>query len=110
MTVVVDQTTIVAVPLRAAVRRRLVFPVPTPAWGEPEVVSYRLLAPNGQASDAAEFDPRTELPFRFMLPLWPGEWRLELSLPDGQRFVGAFPIAAGSEAGPAIEVAVTPAR
>jgi hypothetical protein len=45
-----------------------------------------------------------------MPPLWPGQWRLELSLPDGQRFVGSFSVEAGSEAGPAIEIAVQPAR
>ena len=110
VTVVAEQTTVVDVPLRAAVRRRLVFPVPTPAWGAPELAHCRLLAPDGQVADELDFDPRTELPFRYMPPLWPGPWRLELSLPDGQRFVGTFSVEVGSEAGPAIEIAVQPAR
>ena len=93
-----------------AVRRYLEFPMPVPAWGAPERVDYVLYAPDGSAYDRGDFDPRTELPLRYMPPLWPGAWRLELTTNDGQRFAGSFELATMAPSRDPIRVAVQPAR
>ncbi|MCA8964744.1 MAG: sigma-70 family RNA polymerase sigma factor [Planctomycetes bacterium] len=104
------QSTNLEIVLQPAVRRYLEFPMPVPAWGAPERVDYVLYAPDGSAYDRGDFDPRTELPLRYMPPLWPGAWRLELTTNDGQRFAGSFELATMAPSRDPIRVAVQPAR
>ena len=86
------------------------FPVPLPAWGEPKQVGFVLRAPDGSVYDQSDFDPRAELPYRYMPPLCLGTWRLELSTDDGRRFAGTFELASMAPLREPIRVAVQPAR
>jgi len=96
--------------LRPAVRRYVEFPVPLPAWGEPKRVGFVLRAPDGSVYDQGDFDPREELPYRYMPPLCLGTWRLELTTDDGRRFSGAFELSSMAPSREPIRIAVQPAR
>ncbi len=105
-----EQPTNLDVVLRPAVLRYVEFPLPLPAWGEPNRVDFVLRAPDGSVYDQGDFDPREELPYRYMPPLCLGLWRLELSTNDGRRFVGAFELASLAASREPIRIGVQPAR
>jgi RNA polymerase sigma-70 factor (ECF subfamily) len=100
----------VDVVLRPGVRRYVEFPVPVPSWGQPQRVDFVLRAPDGSVYDRGDFDPRTELPYRYMPPLGRGTWRLELQCDGGSRFAGAFSLSSMEPTREPIRVAVQPAR
>ena len=98
---------IVVVP---GVRRYVRFPVPMPDWGDPGHVAFVLRAPDGSEYDRGDFDPKQEMPYRYMPPLSVGAWRVELTLADGRRFAGGFDVASLEPSLEPISVAVEPSR
>jgi RNA polymerase sigma-70 factor (ECF subfamily) len=98
----------IEVVLRPAVRRYLQFPVPRPDWGEPKRVDYVLRAPDGGVYDTGDFDPREEMPFRYMPALSLGTWRLELKLDDGRTLAGSFELTSMTPSRESIPIAVAP--
>ncbi len=104
------ETTSLDITLQPGVRRYLQFPVPRPDWGNPTRVDYVLRATDGSEYDKGDFDPRAEMPFRYMPALSVGDWRLELVLDDGRRFAGTFALPSLVPSLESIRVAVQPAR
>lgn len=96
--------------LRPGVRRSLVFPVPRPEWGEPTRVTFVVRAPDGSVYDEGAFDPREELPYRYVPAVAIGTWRVELTLDDGRFYGGAFTIDSLAPSRTPIELAVAPVR
>jgi RNA polymerase sigma factor (sigma-70 family) len=96
--------------LQPGVRRRLEFPLPKPAWGEPRRVDYILRGPSGGEYDRGDFDPREELPFCYMPTLGKGIWKLELTTDQGARFVGSFEVESLATSPEPIRIAVQPER
>ena len=93
-----------------AVRRKLVFPLPTPPWGAPSRVQFALRGPDGALYDDGSFDPRVELPYRYAPTLAVGRWTLELTTDAGLRFRGEFPVDALAPSLDEVVIAVQPAR
>jgi len=93
-----------------AVRRKLVFPLPTPPWGAPSRVQFALRSPDGGLYDNGSFDPRSELPYRYAPTLAVGRWTLELTTDAGLRFRGEFVVDALAPSLDDVVIAVQPAR
>jgi hypothetical protein len=93
-----------------AVRRKLVFPLPTPPWGEPLRVQYALRGPDGAVYDDGSFDPRRERPYRYAPTFAPGRWTLELTTDAGLRYRGEFAVGSLAPSLDEIVVSVQPAR
>lgn len=93
-----------------AVRRKLVFPLPTPPWGAPSRVQFALRGPDGALYDDGSFDPRVELPYRYAPTLAVGRWTLELTTDAGLRFRGEFPVDKLAPSLDEVVIAVQPAR
>jgi hypothetical protein len=104
------ELTVVDVALEPGVRRYLHFPAPIPDWGTPTNVRYVLRAPDGREYDRDDFDPREEVPYRYMPALSVGTWSLELTTDDGHRFTGTFTVDSLAPSLEPIRVAVQPAR
>jgi hypothetical protein len=102
--------TVLEVWLEAGVRRYLAFPVPVPAWGNPEQVAFVLRSPDGAEYYRDTFDPRQELPYKFCPALGIGTWQVELAVPDGRRWRGSFAVADLQPSREVIAVEVAPAR
>lgn len=93
-----------------AVRRKLVFPLPTPPWGAPSRVQFTLRSPDGALYDDGSFNPRVELPYRYAPTLAVGRWTLELTTDAGLRFRGEFTVDALTPSLDEVAIAVQPAR
>ena len=93
-----------------AVRRKLVFPLPTPPWGEPQRVQYVLRGVDGAIYDDGEFDPRMERPYRYAPTLGVGRWTLELTTDAGLRYRGEFQVDSLAPSLDEFVVSVQPAR
>ncbi|MCC7065361.1 MAG: sigma-70 family RNA polymerase sigma factor [Planctomycetes bacterium] len=104
------ESSLLEVVLQPGVRRRIEFPTPTPAWGEPKSIEYLLRSPDGHEYDRGTFDPREELPFRTMPAFCKGTWKLELATDQGARFVGSFEVESLAASREPIRIAVQPAR
>ncbi|MFO0391310.1 MAG: sigma-70 family RNA polymerase sigma factor [Planctomycetota bacterium] len=93
-----------------AVRRKLVFPLPSPPWGAPSRVQFALRSPDGALYDYGSFDPRVELPYRYAPTLAVGRWTLELTTDAGLRFRGEFKVDALTPSLDEVPIAVQPVR
>jgi hypothetical protein len=93
-----------------AVRRKLRFPLPTPAWGAPQRVQYVLRGADGAIYDDGDFDPRVELPYRYAPTLAVGRWTLELTTDAGLRYRGEFQVDSLAPSLDEVVVSVQPAR
>ncbi|MFN9755170.1 MAG: carboxypeptidase-like regulatory domain-containing protein [Planctomycetota bacterium] len=93
-----------------AVRRKLVFPLPSPPWGAPSRVQFALRSPDGALYDDGSFDPRVELPYRYAPTLAVGRWTLELTTDAGLRFRGEFKVDALTPSLDEVPIAVQPVR
>jgi hypothetical protein len=93
-----------------AVRRKLVFPLPSPPWGAPSRVQFALRGPDGALYDDGSFDPRIDLPYRYAPTLAVGRWTLELTTDAGLRFRGEFVVDALTPSLDEVVIAVQPAR
>ena len=93
-----------------AVRRKLVFPLPTPPWGEPQRVQFVLRGVDGAVYDDGEFDPRMERPYRYAPTLGVGRWTLELTTDAGLRYRGEFQVDSLAPSLDEVVVSVQPAR